>query len=88
MLARSRTESKCFYMQKNKKPLMERCRRRKINNYLEELKYLVLSALNKEVCTNISKYCYLNYSTVVSGKGLTEQTASRQCEKSTLQSTL
>ncbi|XP_028406162.1 enhancer of split mdelta protein-like [Dendronephthya gigantea] len=33
----------------NKKPLMERYRRRKINNYLEELKRLVLSALNREV---------------------------------------
>ena len=33
----------------NKKPLMERFRRRKINNYLEELKHLVLTALNREV---------------------------------------
>ena len=38
-----------FLSQQGNKPLMERYRRQKINRYLEELKWLVLTGLNKEV---------------------------------------
>ena len=61
MLHREHINSDALYFFQIKKPLIEKQRRKRINDSLHELKRLVLEALNRDVSLTMIYIIYFNF---------------------------